>query len=142
MANTTAVTAIVRLGYNIPYGAEWKGDYDTLVQRLDAVIGNQVRTLAAGAATLTIATAFTYARSTISASTITIPTNTSVAIPIGSEYTYRQTATGAVTFTPASGVTLNLPLGVATAVTRGAGDTMKLKKVATNEWDLIASGVA
>lgn len=75
----------------------------------------------------------------VSASTITvtIPTNATVAFPVGSEIVIARYGAGAVTFSPASGVTLY------------SSDSKKsinkqyefatLKKIATDEWVLLGS---
>lgn len=67
--------------------------------------------------------------------TVTVPTNASVAFPISTEIHFRQAAAGAITLSPAGGVTINPPRG-GSLVTGGAGDTITLKKVGVNEWDL------
>jgi hypothetical protein len=89
--------------------------------------------------TLTITDAWNYVRpGTTSAITLTVPTNASVAFDIGTEITVR--ALGNVTLASASGVTLNAPSGGTRSMT--ASMTVTLKKVATNEWDVIGQTVA
>nr|DAW21680.1 MAG TPA: Structural protein [Caudoviricetes sp.] len=70
-----------------------------------------------------------------SATTDTIPTNASDAIPVESVISIRQVGAGQVTVTPAGGVTLNTPSGLQ-AKTRAQGSSIMLHKVGTNEWDL------
>lgn len=77
---------------------------------------------------------YTYQRVT-AAATITIPTNASVAFPVGAEIDFFQAGSGAITFSPSSGVTVNSFED--TLVTDGKGAAATLKKVAANEWDLI-----
>ncbi len=88
--------------------------------------------------TLALTDAWNYVRpGTTSAITLTVPTNASVAFEIGTEITVR--ALGNVTLAAASGVTLNAPSGGTLSMT--ARMTVTLKKVATNEWDVIGQTV-
>lgn len=86
-----------------------------------------------GNKTLALTDEYTYQRVT-AASIITIPTNTTVAIPIGAEIDFFQSGSGIITFAAAGGVTVN-SYGD-TLVTDGKGAAATLKKVGTNEWDL------
>jgi len=89
--------------------------------------------------TLAMTDAWNYLRpGTTSAITLTVPTNASVAFEIGTEITVR--ALGNVTLAAASGVTLNAPSGGTLNMT--ARMTVTLKKVGTNEWDVIGQTVA
>jgi hypothetical protein len=89
--------------------------------------------------TLALTDAWNYVRpGTTSAITLTVPTNASVAFDIGTEITVR--ALGNITLAAASGVTLNAPSGGTLSMT--ARMTVTLKKVATNEWDVIGQTVA
>jgi len=89
--------------------------------------------------TLALTDAWNYVRpGTTSAITLTVPTNASVAFEIGTEITVR--ALGNVTLAAASGVTLNAPSGGTLSMT--ARMTVTLKKVGTNEWDVIGQTVA
>ncbi|WP_213662864.1 pyocin knob domain-containing protein [Stutzerimonas stutzeri] len=89
--------------------------------------------------TLALTDAWNYLRpGTTSAITLTVPTNASVAFEIGTEITIR--ALGNITLAAASGVTLNAPSGGTLSMT--ARMTVTLKKVATNEWDVIGQTVA
>lgn len=89
--------------------------------------------------TLALTDAWNYVRpGTTSAITLTVPTNASVAFDVGTEITVR--ALGNVTLASASGVTLNAPSGGTLSMT--ARMTVTLKKVATNEWDVIGQTVA
>ncbi len=89
--------------------------------------------------TLALTDAWNYVRpGTTSAITLTVPTNASVAFEIGTEITIR--ALGNVTLAAASGVTLNAPSGG--TLSMSARMTVTLKKVATNEWDVVGQTVA
>lgn len=89
--------------------------------------------------TLALTDAWNYVRpGTTSAITLTVPTNASVAFEIGTEITVR--ASGNITLAAASGVTLNAPSGGTLNMT--ARMTVTLKKVGTNEWDVIGQTVA
>jgi hypothetical protein len=68
------------------------------------------------------------------AADFTIPTNASVAFPIGTALYARQAGTAAATFVGASGVTVNNANSAAMA---GAGDWLAAVKVGTNEWDVL-----
>lgn len=88
--------------------------------------------------TLALADAWNYLRpATTSAVTLTVPTNASVAFPVGTEITVR--AAGNITLAAASGVTLNAPSGGTLNMT--ARMTVTLKKVGTNEWDVVGQTV-
>jgi len=89
--------------------------------------------------TLALTDAWNYVRpGTTSAITLTVPTNAAVAFDVGTEITVR--ALGNVTLAAASGVTLNAPSGGTLSMT--ARMTVTLKKVGTNEWDVIGQTVA
>lgn len=72
--------------------------------------------------------------SSTSARTITIPTNASVAFPIGTEIAIININTGALTITPASGVTLNSE-GSKTKITKQYASAA-LKQTEANVWIL------
>ncbi len=95
-------------------------------------------TLADVAHTLTLDDINTYIRSTgidtAGSVIITIPTNTSVPIPVDSDFHFCQRG-DPITFAAAGGVTLNLPADCI-ATTAAVGAVVTLKKVGTNEWDL------
>jgi len=89
--------------------------------------------------TLALTDAWNYVRpGTTSAITLTVPTNASVPFDVGTEITVR--ARGNITLAAASGVTLNAPSGGTLSMT--ARMTVTLKKVGTNEWDVIGQTVA
>lgn len=88
--------------------------------------------------TLALSDAGNYLRPTATV-TLTVPTNASVAFPINTEITVRS-RTGNTTLSPASGVTLRAPAGGTLVL--NAGMTVTLKKVGTNEWDVIGQTVA
>lgn len=92
-----------------------------------------------GSRTLALTDAWNYVRpGTTSAITLTVPTNASVAFDVGTEITVR--ALGNITLAAASGVTLNAPSGGTLNMTTRM--TVTLKKVGTNEWDVIGQTVA
>lgn len=66
---------------------------------------------------------------------VTIPTNATVALPLYTEVVFRQSAAGAISFTAASGVTLRKRADKS-AATNADGAVVRLKKVATDTWDL------
>ena len=108
-------------------------------------LGAPVKTTTANAYTLAIVDAgyyhrMAYANTSANPSTltVTIPTNASVAIPIGSEYLFIRTgANTAMNFANAGGVTLNSD-GAKTKVSY-QWQTAVCKKVGTNEWDLMGT---
>ena len=108
-------------------------------------LGAPVKTTTANAYTLAIVDAgfyhrVNYANTTPNPSTvtITIPTNASVAIPVGSEYLFVRTgANTAMNFANAGGVTLNSDAGKTKVSYRW--QTAVCKKVGTNEWDLMGT---
>lgn len=67
-----------------------------------------------------------------SAVTVTIPTNASVAFPVGTEIEIAQMGAGAVTIAAASGVTINSLDSAVT--TSGQYAVVGLKKIGTNVW--------
>lgn len=77
-----------------------------------------------------------YVRTTSgSAVTITVPANSSVAFPTGTEIVVFQAGAGQVTFAAAGGVTINSK--DSNLKITGQYSSATLKKVATDEWDLI-----
>ncbi len=75
-----------------------------------------------------------------SAITATVPPNSSVAIPVGSQIDWKQGGAGKLTWAQGAGVTINSLAGYKSAAGQHAGGT--LIKVATNEWDLVGSLIA
>lgn len=69
--------------------------------------------------------------SNAAASTLTIPPNSSVAYPVGSEIEGGQLGAGQVTLTPGAGVTINATPGLKIAAQYG---TFGLVKLATDTW--------
>lgn len=69
-----------------------------------------------------------------SANTLTIPTNASVAYPVGTSISVRQVGTGATTIVASGGVTIN-NVGSSLQL-RKQQSTVQLLKVGTDEWDL------
>jgi hypothetical protein len=82
--------------------------------------------------------------SNTSANTLTIPTNASVAFPVGTTITIEEINTGITTVSPASGVTLQSiqygSSGSQTYALAGAYDFVQFKQVAANTWILSALG--
>lgn len=74
-----------------------------------------------------------------SANTVTIPTNVSVAFPIGTMIELWQIGAGATTYDADVGVTLNGVSGGA-ATSSGAYSAVSLRKIGTDSW-LIAGGI-
>ncbi|MFA5557488.1 MAG: hypothetical protein WDA29_10360 [Flavobacteriaceae bacterium] len=74
-------------------------------------------------------------RSNSSANTVTVPTNTSVAFPVGTQITVVQTGTGTTSIAAAGGVTIN-SADDATAL-RVRYSACSLVKIDTNIWLLI-----
>lgn len=97
------------------------------------------KTLTDTAHTLTLDDINTYMRmtgtDTSGVTTITIPTNATVPIPVDSDFHFRQCAADSLLFTAAGGVTLNYPTDSHNN-TDVIGAVVTLRKVATNEWDL------
>jgi Major tropism determinant N-terminal domain/Protein of unknown function (DUF1565) len=87
---------------------------------------------------LSITDKFAYVRMTNSSTkTVTVPTNSNVAFPIGSTISISNAGTGLLTIDAASGVTLN-KLDTQTFTLNQFG-TATLTKVGTDEWDLAGS---
>jgi hypothetical protein len=76
-----------------------------------------------------------------SANTVTVPLNSSVAFPVGSQVTIIQTGAGTTTIAPASGVTINYfsPTSAATRTLRAQWTAATLIKRATDTWVLIGN---
>lgn len=68
------------------------------------------------------------------AANATIPTNASVAFPIGTALYVRQQGSAAVTLVGDTGVTLNSSNG---AVTSAVGDWRAALKISADEWDVL-----
>jgi hypothetical protein len=67
--------------------------------------------------------------------TVTIPTNASVAFPIGTKIAIMKYGTGDVTIVGATGVTLRDPNSQATITTQY--DVRVIVKIGTNEWVVV-----
>lgn len=80
--------------------------------------------------------AFQYLRANgTSAVTVSIPSSSDVALPVGTWFELRQAGSGQVTFVEASGVSVAVRTSGALA-TGGAGAKVKMTKVAADTWDL------
>lgn len=72
-----------------------------------------------------------------SATTITIPLNSSVAIPVGTVIGVEQHGTGSLSISPAAGVVLNSLNGNTTL--SGQWAAAALRKISTDEWLLVGA---
>lgn len=101
----------------------------------------EVLTKSNASTTLALTDANNYLRFTYSgAKTITVPTNASVAFPIGTIINGVVANTGNITFVPDSGVTINTPDSLVLGTTTFS--VFILTKVATDTWDLTGSFAA
>lgn len=108
---------------------------DTTTQAIADLAATEVATISTATHNLVAADVGKYNRTTYAgAAAVTVQTNAAEAIAVGSEVHFRAVG-GALTLTPASGVTLNAPAGGTLVVPQHG--TVTLKKVATNEWDVI-----
>lgn len=73
------------------------------------------------------------------ASTLTVPTDAAVNFPIGTEIGLRRASMANLTIAPAAGVIINAPANGTLIMTNRM--SAMLKKVATNEWDLVGQTV-
>jgi hypothetical protein len=94
-----------------------------------------VATEAGATYTYVLTDAGKYIRFTDGSPQVTVPANASVAFPTGTEL-HGIGTTGQVEFIEDTGVTINIPAS-ATLFTAEAFAAFTLKKVATNEWDLL-----
>lgn len=97
--------------------------------------GNNIVTDSTTARSLSLTDAGKYITFTNSSPiTVTIPTNSSVAFPTGTEIYIRRGSSAGIISLSNVGVTVN---GSATASTVATNGNFALKKKSTNEWDLI-----
>jgi hypothetical protein len=129
----TALTG-AELAYVVQGGASKKATLTDIVALTDVVeLNSQTGT----SYTLVLADSGRYIRhSNASPSTVTVPPNSSVAFPVGTQLHVRQAGAGQVTLVQGSGVTLVPPFG-GTLALAGQGATVSLVKVATNTWDVL-----
>jgi hypothetical protein len=107
-------------------------DASAAVQR--ATLGFlEVATESGSTFTYALTDAFKYIRFTDGSPQVTVPANGTIAFPVGTEL-HGIGTTGQVEFIEDSGVTINTP---ETLFTAKAFAAFTLKKVATNEWDLM-----
>lgn len=107
---------------------------------LEEIASQTITTESTTSRTLNLTDANDYIRCTNSgATTITIPLNSSVAFPVGTQIDVFQAGAGQVAFAAGAGVTINKAEGLKISAQNKAAS---LKKVATNEWDLIGALVA
>jgi uncharacterized protein (AIM24 family) len=87
-----------------------------------------------GSATPNLSAAGTVVRvNSSSASSITVPPNSSVAFPVGTRFWVRKVGTGNVSVVGGSGVTINWPGGNFTISTQFG--TAEVHKIGTDTWD-------
>jgi len=115
----------------------WVADEDTLVVWNGTgwvTPGLRVNTQSGTSYTLVAGDAASYVRmNNASANTLTVPQNSSVGFPIGTQIPVNQAGAGQTTIVADSGVTINSP---ATLKLRAQRSSAALIKVAANEWDL------
>ena len=99
------------------------------------LLASHIITDATTTRTLALTDAGAYIRCTSgSATTVTVPPNSSVAFPTGTEVNVRAAGAGQVTIAQGAGVTIN---SAETLKLRKQGSTGTIKKVATDTWDLM-----
>lgn len=114
-----------------------KGVTSAIQTQLDDLAAQTVTTESGTSRTLALTDAKTYIRCTNAATTtITVPPNSSVAFSIGDQIDVFQAGAGQVVFAEGSGVTINKAEGLKISAQYKAA---ALKKVATDEWDLIGA---
>lgn len=124
-----------------PYQVDWSvavPDAVTIDNTIKATAGAPIVTNSNTSITLALTDAGSYLRlpsDGSSAVTVTVPPNSSVAFSVGAEITIIQTSVAQVTFAAGSGVTINSKNSNLNLAGQYAAAT--LKKVATDEWDLI-----
>jgi len=135
LADGDAVTGLLPIA-NIAIGTAFQRlRVNSGASALEYFTDGEINTQSGTTYTLVIGDSSKYIRFTNgSAVTFTVPTNASVAFPVGTLITGIQAGAGQVTFTPAGGVTINCPFAV--KKTLGQFSSWSLKKVATDEWDL------
>jgi len=106
----------------------------SLANRTKRLKNSPIVTVTDATYTIGVADELCYIRTTgSSTTTITVPTNTTSAIAIGSSVCVRQSGTGQVVIAGAGGVTVNTS---ETLKARKQHSSLMLTKVAANEWDL------
>jgi hypothetical protein len=68
--------------------------------------------------------------------TVILPSNVAVAFPVDTEITFRQASAGAVVFDAPTDVTIHTVPGYLPK-TAQVGASVTLKKIATDEWELV-----
>jgi len=113
-----------------------KGTLETLRDSAPSPVVTEATT----SRTLGLIDAGVYLRHTnASASTVTVPPQASVAWVADTEIHIRRAGDDDLTITPGSGVTLNAPSGGTLVMT--AAMSVTLKRVASDEWDVIGDTV-
>lgn len=102
-----------------------------------SIVDNTVPADTSGSYELSLSDANKYLRYDDSVElTVIVPSNSEVAFDVDTEVTFRQVGSGAVEFTASTDVTINGVDGYLNQ-TAGQGATVTLKKVDTDEWDLL-----
>jgi len=145
---TRLKTAGSFLGWTVDWSARNfnPSNYSTTAEMQAAIISatRGINVSSAGGSAAITASLFSngpqYIRFTGTAAvSLAVPANSAEAVPVGAELTMRRAAAGNLTILPASGVIVNPPAGGTLVLTQNM--TATLKKVATNEWDLIGQTV-
>jgi hypothetical protein len=108
----------------------------TALEFAAASAGQLIRTISPQTASYAIVLADADSHITMSnagATTITVPSNATAAIAIGTVIPVTNIGTGATTITAGSGATLRAPFGAALSVRYS---TVNLRKIGTNEWSM------
>lgn len=114
------------------------GDLTKFVRTINAQVGTSYTPVLADGSFATSNPLLTL--SNASPITVTIPTNASVAFPIGTQIDAAQIGAGVVTFAPAGGVTIRSKAGNLSIGAQYVG--VSLVKIGTNEWLLLGDLVA
>lgn len=112
------------------------GGTTAVLEEFGGIVPPAVQTTGSTAYTAALANANSYIRFTgATAVAFTIPPNSSVAFPIGTEINGIQAGAGIITVTAGAGVTLNAFGGIKT--TAGQWASFTAKNVATDTWDVV-----
>jgi collagen type VII alpha len=144
----TAIGAVIR-GNSATQSADlqqWQNNGGTVLQAIasDGTFTGNVVTNAQTGTTYTLILADAgknVEMNNASANTLTVPPNSSVAYPIGTQITVIQTGAGTTTIAQGSGVTVNFysPTSAATRTIKGQWGAATLIKRATDTWVLIGN---
>jgi hypothetical protein len=120
-----------------PYANDGSGhNYYSLFLDIGSAASPTVQTKTGSTYTLALTDAFTYNRFVNAAGCmVTVPSNSSVPFPVGAEIWLYQAAAGFVTVVESFPVVVN-PITGYSNETKCEGAAIKLKKVATDAWDI------